>query len=214
MNLEQTKMKTELIEAADIIAEREEALGQELVEDIQEMMFVNSVFSQQAPPQAPATSNEMNFQTMILVPEMNVELTITYDRKLNELVIPNLQQNVQYQSMPPQLPPSFITRNNQLYEDQSPFGATIQIKPKEPAIVGLVFHQGRLRRSPKMLPHNQKSTVVCSLEYSPPGGCASKVTVTPNTTSAQRHAHRGSPPTAWRQPYKTIEYKQVGREQQ
>ena len=34
MNLEQNKMKIELIEAVDIIAEREEALGQEPMEDI------------------------------------------------------------------------------------------------------------------------------------------------------------------------------------
>ena len=34
--------------------------------------------------------------------------------------------------MPPQPPLAFQTRNNQLYEDQSPFGAAIQIKPKEP----------------------------------------------------------------------------------
>ena len=50
MNLEQSKMKAELIEAVDIIAEREEALGQEPMEDIQEMMFINPVFSQQALP--------------------------------------------------------------------------------------------------------------------------------------------------------------------
>ena len=45
MNLEQSKMKTKLIEVADIIAEREEALGQEPMEDIQETIFVNPVFS-------------------------------------------------------------------------------------------------------------------------------------------------------------------------
>ena len=101
MNLEQTKMKAELIKAAGIIIEREEALGQEPMEHVQEMMFVNPVFTQQAPPQAPAASNETNFQTAIPVPGMNVEPTITYDHKLNELVIPNLQHNVQYQSMPP-----------------------------------------------------------------------------------------------------------------
>ena len=53
-------------------------------------MFVNPIFSQQAPPQAPAVSNETNFQTAILVPENNMELTITIDRMMNELVIPNL----------------------------------------------------------------------------------------------------------------------------
>ena len=65
MNQEQSKMKAKLIEAVDIIAEREEALGQEPMEDIQETMFVNPVFSQQAPPQAPAASNETIFQTAI-----------------------------------------------------------------------------------------------------------------------------------------------------
>ena len=62
MNLEQNKMKTELIEAVDIIAEREEALGQEPMEDIQETMFINPVFSQQDPPPAPAASNERIFR--------------------------------------------------------------------------------------------------------------------------------------------------------
>ena len=80
------------------------------MEDIQETMFINHVFSQQAPPPAPAASNETNFQTAIPVPGMNLEPTITFDRILNEPVIPNLQQDVYYQSMPPQPPPSFDTR--------------------------------------------------------------------------------------------------------
>ena len=96
MNQEQTKMKAELIEAADIIAEREEALGQGPMEDVQETMFVNLVFTQQAPPQALAASNEMNFQSVIPVPKSNMELTITLDRITNEPTIPNLQHSVQY----------------------------------------------------------------------------------------------------------------------
>ena len=133
MNLEQNKMKAELIEATNIIAEREETLGQEPMEDIQETMFINSVFLQQAPSQAPVVSNETNFQSAIPILENNMELTITFDRTMNEPIIPNLQHNVQYQSMPPQPPPAFQTRNNQLYEEQSPFGTVFQIKPKEPA---------------------------------------------------------------------------------
>ena len=82
MTHQQKQMKAELIEAADIM------------EDIQETMFVNPVFSQQAPPQAPDASNEMNFQSAIPVLESNMELTITFDRAMNELTIPNLQQNV------------------------------------------------------------------------------------------------------------------------
>ena len=83
-------MKAELIEAVDIIVEREEALGQEPMEDIQEMIFVNPIFSQQAPPPASAASNETNFQTAIPVPGMNLEPTITFDCVLNEPMIPNL----------------------------------------------------------------------------------------------------------------------------
>ena len=96
MNLEQSKMETELIEAADIIAKREEALGQEPMEDIQETMFINPVFLHQAPPQAPTASHEMNFQSAIPVPKSNMEPTITFDHVLNKLVIPNLQQDVHY----------------------------------------------------------------------------------------------------------------------
>ena len=90
MNQEQSKMKAELIETADIIAEREETLGQEPMEDVQETMFVSLVFSQQAPPQAPAISNETNFQATIPVSKSNMEPTITFDCIMNELVIPNL----------------------------------------------------------------------------------------------------------------------------
>ena len=63
-----------------------------------------------------------------------MEPTITIDRILNEPVIPNLQQNVHYQTMPPQPPPNFDTRNNQLFEDSPPFSSVFQIKPKEPAV--------------------------------------------------------------------------------
>ena len=101
------------------------------MEDIHETMFVNPIFSQQpAPPLALAAFNETIFHTAILVLGMNVEPTITFDCKLNKLVIPNLQQNVQYQRMPSQPPPSFTTRNNQLCDDNSPFSAVFQIKPK------------------------------------------------------------------------------------
>ena len=97
-------------------------------------MFINPIFSQQTPPQAPAASNETIFQTAIPVPGMNLEPTITFDRVLNEPMIPNLQQDVHYQSMPPQPPPNFDIRNNQSFEDAPPFNAVFQIKSKEPAV--------------------------------------------------------------------------------
>ena len=56
-------MKAELMEAANIIAEKEreeEGLGAEPMEDVRENMFYNPVYSQ-VPPSAPATSQEMNF---------------------------------------------------------------------------------------------------------------------------------------------------------
>ena len=48
MNLDQNKMKAELIEIVDIITEREreEELSQEPMEDVYEMMFVNPILSQ------------------------------------------------------------------------------------------------------------------------------------------------------------------------
>ena len=134
MTCQQKQMKAELIEAAGIIAEREEALGQEPMENIQETMFVNPVCSQQAPPQAPAASNETIFQSAIPVSMMNVEPTITRDRILNEPTIPNFQPYVNYQTMPSQPPPNFDTRNNQLFEDSPPFSSVFQIKPKEPTV--------------------------------------------------------------------------------
>ena len=97
-------------------------------------MFINPVFSQQAPPPAPAASNETNFQTAIPVPGMNLEPTITIDRILNEPTIPDLQLDVHYQSMLPQAPPNFEMRNNQLFEDSPPFSSVFQIKPKELAV--------------------------------------------------------------------------------
>ena len=66
-------------------------------------------------------------------PDPEQEISFTFDRQLNEPTVPkSTHQHVQYQQMPP-TPPNFNTLNNAAYEDQTPFSAIFQIKPKEPS---------------------------------------------------------------------------------
>ena len=97
MNQDQNKMKAELIEAIDIITEKEreeEGLGLVPMEEEREELYFNLVYTQ-VPPSASATPNKTIFNTMLVL-GMNVEPTITFDYKLNEPTIPNLQQDVHY----------------------------------------------------------------------------------------------------------------------
>ena len=131
MIIKQKQMKAELIEAADIIAEKErgeEEMGPVPMEEEQEPVYFNPLYSQ-VPPSVPTAS-----KTIFDVVKEKMEPTIGFNYKLNEPSIPNLQQDVQYQSMPPQPPPNFDVRNNQAFEDTPPFNAVFQIKPKEPAV--------------------------------------------------------------------------------
>ena len=97
-------MREELNEAADIIAEKErveEEMGPVPMEEEQEPVYYNPVYSQM-PPSAPTTS-----KTIFDVLKEKIEPTIGFDYKLNEPSIPNLQQNVHYEAMPSQPPPNF-----------------------------------------------------------------------------------------------------------
>ena len=134
MNSQQNKLKAELIEAADIIAEKERGegeMGPVPMEEEWEPVYFNPVYSQM-PPSTPTASKTI-FDAMP-VPGMNVAPTFAFDYKLNEPIVPDIWPNVHYQSMPPQPLPTFQTRNNQIYNDNSPFGAMFQIKPKEPIV--------------------------------------------------------------------------------
>ena len=127
-------MKAKLIEAAYIIAEKEreeEGLGPVPMEEEREELYYNPVYSQM-PPSAPNASKTI-FDA-ILVPGKKLEPTIAFDYKLNEPTLQDLQKNVQYQSMPPQPPPNFDMRTNQIFEDSPPFNAIFQIKPEELAV--------------------------------------------------------------------------------
>ena len=134
MNHDQNKMKAKLIEVANVIAKREEALSQKPMENVQETMFVNSMFAQQTVSlQILAISNETILPSIaVLVLEINLEPTFPFDCQRNEPIISNTQLGVQYKRMPPQPPLTFLTRNNNLYKDNFPFGIIFQIKPKEP----------------------------------------------------------------------------------
>ena len=105
-------MREELNEAADIIAEKErgEEMGPVPMEEEQEPVYYNPVYSQM-PPSAPTALNKTIFN-VIPVPEPKVEPTI-----------PNLQQDVHYEAMPSQPPPNFETKHNQSFEDSPPFNA-------------------------------------------------------------------------------------------
>ena len=68
------------------------------MEEEREPLYYNPVYSQM-PPSTPNASKTIS--DAIPVPGKKLEPTIAFDYKLNEPSIPNLQQNVQYQSMPP-----------------------------------------------------------------------------------------------------------------
>ena len=66
-------------------------------------------------------------------PDLEQEFSFAFDHRQNEPVQNEpTRQYVQYQQMPP-TPPNFNTLNNAAYEDQTPFSAIFQIKPKEPS---------------------------------------------------------------------------------
>ena len=66
-------------------------------------------------------------------PDPEQEISFTFYQQLNEPIVPKpTRQHVPYQQMPP-TPPNFNTLNNAVYEEQKPFNAIFQIKPKEPS---------------------------------------------------------------------------------
>ena len=56
------------------------------MDDVQETMYVNLVFVQnEVPSQALATSNEMNYQSMVIpVSKIKLKQTFTFDHPTNE----------------------------------------------------------------------------------------------------------------------------------